>query len=195
MPAETNLEMILTPFEVYITTGTDAFPAIASTPSGGWTLLGKNGKRNQVEGGVTLHHDQTVVMHHTEGHTEPVKASRSRESFRVTFSLSDVRAGLYTHALAGNAVATGSGTDTLPLGRSLEMQEVKLLIRGRSPVHAQGNAQYEVPRAVQTGSPTVNPHKGGLAALAFEFQALGDPDASATGERIGRLKYASTVPS
>ncbi len=182
------VEIICSPYEIYITTGTDAFPDVQIAPSGGWILLGTNGKNNQAEGGVTVENTQTLNYVRVEGRTGPAKAYRTEEDQKVSFTLLDMSLAQYKHALSGNApTASGTTADYIGLSRSEFVREVKLLVRGPSPAHENRNAQFEIPRAVQSGAPSVALSKGAPTGLAFEFTSLEDLSTATTGERFGRF--------
>ncbi len=182
------VEIICSPYEVYITTGTDAFPELATTPSGGWVKLGTNGKNNQGEGGVTVENTQTLNYVRVEGRTGPAKAYRTEEDQKVSFTLLDMSLAQYKHTLSGD-IPTASGTtaDYIGLSRSENVREMKLLVRGPSPAHENRNAQFEIPRAVQSGAPSAAFSKGAPTGLNFEFTTLEDLSAATTGERFGRF--------
>lgn len=181
-------EIIAAPFDVYITTGGDAKPINTATPSGGWVKIGTSGKKNYAEGGVTVEHGQTIVPIHVEGYTGPVKVIRSQESQLVRFTLLDLHGSQYKHALSGDAPTVTGTSHEIGLTRGLDVREVRLLIRGASPAGT-GNAQYYIPRAVQTGSPSVVLQKGAPAGIEMEFMTLADTAAATTGEEFGTFDY------
>ena len=185
-------EILVAPYEVYLTTGSDAYPGdVLTTPTGGWTLLGTNGNRNYAEGGVTIEQSQTLVEIHTEGHMGPVKAVRTQESQKVRVTLLDMSLAQYTHALGGAAVTAVSATlQSLNLSRAEYVREVKLLIRGDSAAADNRKAQYEIPRAVQSGNPTPVFQKGAPVGIEFEFTCLDDTTSATTGQRFGRYLVA-----
>lgn len=184
-------EILVAPYEVYLTTGTPAFPDVLTAPPSTWTLLGTNGNRNYAEGGVTIEQSQTIVEIHTEGHTGPVKAVRTQESQKVRVTLLDLSLLQYTHALGGAAVTSVSTTlQRVDLSRAEYVREVQLLIRGDSPAADNRRAQYEIPRAIQTGNPAPVFQKGAPAGLEFEFTCLDDSTSATTGQRFGRYVIA-----
>ena len=197
MAEQSPLEIICAPCEVFITTesGSVVFPDTEDTPPSPWVKMGTNGSRSIAEGGVTGTHEQVLVYHRVEGSTGPVKATRTSEDLRVSFTLLDLTAGVYTHGLAGDAVTMSGTTRSIPLSRNFTVRECKLLIRGASPQASVASAQYQIPRAVQNGNVTPVYSKGAPAALAFEFLALEDPSSSTTGERFGTLVTKAGNPS
>ena len=111
----------------------------------------------------------------------------------VRFTLYDLSINQYKHALSGDAPTTVASTgDQIGLSRAENVREVQLLIRGPSPAANNVNAQYEIPRAVQAGSPAPALSKTGASGLAFEFMTLDHMTASATGQRFGRLIVANS---
>lgn len=189
--ASSPFEIISAPFEVYMTTGTDAFPDAASTPTGGWVLLGTNGKRNQAEGGVVVEHNQTLREIRTEGHTGIVKMVRTAEDTKVRFTLLDLTKEIYKHALNGDAPsAQGTTGFEVGLSRAENVRECKILVRGPSPVADQRNCQFQLPRCVQTGSASVQLSKTAEAGIELEFTALDQTGSVATGQRMGVFSAA-----
>ena len=182
-------EIIASPFEVYITTHGDSFPGLTATPGGNWARLGRNGIRNQAEGGVTIAHEQVLVYHRVEGNTGPVKATRTSEDQRISFTLNDLRGNTYKLGLGGDAVEATGTTRSIGLSRGLGVREMKMLIRGVSPASATGNCQYKVPRVIQSGNPAPVFSKGEMAGLAFEFMTLDDQSSADTGSRFGDFEY------
>jgi len=179
-------EIIQAPYTVYLSTGAGTYPAITAAPAAEWSELGAT-TRQEDGTGVTVSHSQTGSEVRVEGYVGPVKWNRLTEDQSVTFRLLDAKPSSYKHALSGDAETFSAGSDKIGLSRSLNTREVALLIRGASSRLEGGNAQYEIPRAVQTGSPSVAYSKGSPTGLDFEFMTLVDTAASATGEEFGRL--------
>ena len=189
--ANVPYEVISSPFKVYITTGADAFTGILSTPSGGWTKLGTNGTRNQAVGGVTIQHSQTFNKIRTEGHTGPVKAVRTEEELMIRLTLLDLSKEVYSAVINGDTpAAQGTTGHDVSLSHGESTRELKLMVRGASPAANNRVAQFEVPRAYISSSPSVQFSKSVPAGIEFEFTALDDMTALATGNRFGRLTIA-----
>jgi hypothetical protein len=179
-------EIIQAPYTVYLSTGAGTFPLVTAAPGAEWSELGQT-KRQEDGTGVTVTHSQTGQDVRVEGHAGPIKWTRLTEDQTVGFRLLDAKPNTYKHVISGDAETLEVASDKIGLSRSLETLEVALLIRGASSMFTTGNAQYEIPRAVQTGSPAVAYSKGSPTGLDFEFTTLVDTSASATGEEFGRL--------
>lgn len=186
-------EIIGAPFTLWVANTGTAFPAIGAAPGAGWSKVGTNGDRNYDEQGVTVGHSQTLEYARPAGATGPVKAFRTAEDLRITLTLWDLTLEQYAFAMNRNAVTTtaaGAGTagfKELGVYRGTQVNEMALLLRGISAYDADFIAQYEVPRAVDAGSPQVQFTKGRPAGLALEFMAMEDLAAASPAERFGRL--------
>lgn len=197
MPQTEHLELITSPFRVYVAAVGSAFPDVAATPdSSVWTLLGEHGERSMGESGVTVTHGQTINEIVTYGSTGPVKAVRTKESLKVKFNLMDLSPEMYSYAIANRTITdTGaqvgtSGHKKVQLYKGLDVAEVALLIRGNdaSTEVAAAEAQFEIPRAYMSGNPAPVFSKGQAAGLELEFTALEDYDAASAADRFGRFK-------
>lgn len=188
-------EIIVAPFEAYVAATGTAFPAIDATPGAGWTLIGKNGKENMAEGGVTVEHQQTVDLHRVYGALAPVKATRSQQALIVRFTLFDLLLAEYARVLNDNAVTTvaagggAAGHKAVDLALAITVSEKAYLIRGKdaSPEGDGWNTQYEIWRAVITSSPSVVFAKNAPAGLQFDITVLFDT-AQAAGKEMGVLR-------
>jgi hypothetical protein len=89
-----------------------------------------------------------------------------------------------TTTAAGSGTA---GTKKMGLTRGRKIKEYALLARGDSAYNETMKAQYEVPRAYQSGSPELVYRKAAPAGLALEFTALEDLTTTNDEERFGRL--------
>lgn len=187
-------EIISTPFTAYWAPVGTAFPDVDEAPGGSWTKIGTNGDLNYAEDGVTVQHEQDVSMFRALGSTGPRKAFRNSERQVVGFTLMDLSLEQYRQSLNQNTVTTtaagvGSpGTKDIGLSRGLSVTEMALLLRADISPAGDGFAmQYEIPRAVEIGSPEVVFRNGEPAGLALEFETLEDTSASTEAERFGRL--------
>lgn len=187
-------EIIAAPMTVYWAPTGEAFPAIEDTPAGNWVSIGTNGDRNIKEAGVTITHEETVNLFRVVGSTGPVKALRTDEALRIALEIADLSLENYRHGLNRNAVtdvAAGGGAAGyrhVDLYMNHDVTQYALLLRSSySPYGASWNSQYEIPVAVQIGSPSPIFEKGEPAGIALEFIALEDPDAATVGVRFGRL--------
>jgi hypothetical protein len=187
-------EIVAAPFTVWWAPTGETFPDVDETPAGNWTKIGTSGDRNYSEDGVTVSHQQTVELIRVLGSTGPVKAARTEELLVVSFTLFDMLLEQYRLGLDNNAVTTtaaGSGTPgykEVDLYRGLDVTMLALLVRGTVSPEGDGwNTQYEVPQCFESGSPEPVFVKGAPAALALEFTAIEDPNASSAAARFGRL--------
>jgi hypothetical protein len=186
-------EIIGAPFTLWVANTGTAFPTITAAPGAGWTKIGTNGDRNYSEEGVTVGHSQSLNYARPAGATGPVKAFRTEEDLRISLTLWDITLEQYAFAMNRNAVATtaaGAGTagfKKLGVHRGTQVSEVALLLRGISAYGPAFTAQYEVPRAVEAGSPQIRYSKGVPAGIALEFMAMEDLTAAIASERFGRL--------
>ncbi len=192
--ATAPFEIIVAPFEVYRAPNGEAFPDVDEAPAGNWVKLGLNGPENMDGAGVTVQHNQTIDFHRPYGTTAPVKATRSSEDLIVSFTLWDLLAVEYSRALNHNTVsatAAGSGTpgyDTVNFYQGLNVTNHAWLVKSidASPEGDTWNMQYEIPKGVVMGSPSVVFTKSAVAGLAFQVQVLFDT-AESSGEELGRL--------
>ncbi|MEQ8834272.1 MAG: hypothetical protein RIB67_07480 [Miltoncostaeaceae bacterium] len=197
------LEVVGAPYTIYIAAAGTAFPAIDEDPAVDWSLLGTSGTRSMGDGGVTINHEQDISPWTPAGATGPVKAFRTSESLTITGEIADVSLEQYRELLNRNAVETtapgagAAGFRAMGLSRGLVITELSLLVRGEglSPYGLTFNAQYEVPRCYEGGSPSVQFQKGEPAMLAFEFVAMEDLDAASEDERFGRLIVQDEEPA
>lgn len=187
-------EIIATPFTAYRAPVGTAFPDPDEAPGGSWTKIGTSGDLNYTEDGVTVGHEQEVSMFRSLGSTGPRKAFRTSERQVISLTLADMSLEQYRNALNLNAVTTVAagvgtpGTKEIGLSRGLSTEEFALLLRADVSPAGDGFAmQYEIPRAVEIGSPEVVYRKGDPAALALQFETLEDPNAGTETERFGRL--------
>lgn len=173
------VEIIATPFTVWLAAVGTAMPVTDAAPGGSWTKLGTSGPLNYGEEGVTIENPQTIVKWRSLGAAAPIAAFRTEEDTIIRLMLHDITLEQYRFALNGNAVATtaaGSGTagfKTLSLERGLDVVTYALLARGgKSPYGAAFNMQYEIPIVFESGSPSVVFSKGAPAGLELSFEAL-----------------------
>lgn len=185
-------EVIAAPYSVYVAPVATAFPAIDAAPAGPWALVGTSGNLNYDDGvGVTVEHSQEVVEWMALGDGGTRKVFRTKEGQKVKLKLVDITLEQYAHALNGNTVTENPGERVIGLSRGFDVATYALLVRAEvSPYQADGNSQYEIPIAAQTGSPTVLYKKGEPAGLDLEWITLVDPSAATTDERFGRLRVA-----
>lgn len=193
-------EILAGPLTLYLAPVGTAFPAVDAAPGDDWTLIGTSGDENYGDEGVTVTHSQTFEQARPAGTTGPVKAWRSEESLMIALVLWDMTLEQYQATLNGNALTTtaaaseAAGTKKIGLSRGHEVATYALLARGSSPYGDGFVAQYEVPRCYDSGSAAPVYRKASPAALALEFTALEDQDASDETERFGRLIAQHQAP-
>lgn len=187
-------EIVAQPFTVWIAPTGTAFPLIDAAPAVAWVKLGTSGDLNYTEDGVTVTHNQSIEKFRALGSTGPRKAFRTEEELHISLVLADLTLEQYAKALEHNTVTTtaaGAGTagyKDVGLSRGLGVERLALLVRSPNGPYGDGwPMQYEVPIVVQVGEPEVVFVKGEPAGLAFEFEALEDPNASVEEERFGRV--------
>jgi len=191
-------EIIGAPYTLWLAPIGTAFPLIDADPAVDWIKVGTNGDRNYSEDGVTVAHSQSFEQARPAGATGPVKAWRTEEDLMIRLSLWDLTLEQYATALNDATITTtaaGSGTagfKAIGLSQGQEVALYSMLVRGVSP-YGNFNAQYQVPRCYQSGSPEPVFKKGDPAGLDLEFTALEDMAASAT-ERFGTLVSQHQAP-
>lgn len=182
-------EVIAAPYRMYLAEVGTVFPLVDAEPSVDWILVGTSGDLNlDADAGVTVEHSQTTAPWRSLGDCGSRKIFRTEEDLKIKVKLVDVSLEQYKLALNHNAVGMHTGYRSVGLSRGFNVATHALLIRGDvSPYGEEGASQYEVPRAAQTGNPSVVFKKGIPAGLDLEWMALVDPDAESVDERFGRL--------
>jgi hypothetical protein len=195
-------EVVAAPFEVYYAPYGEAVPAIDAAIGGNWTRIGTSGILSYVDNGVTVSNPQSITKWRSAGDTAVRKVFRTEEDLMVRFTIADVTIEAYQLALNMNAITTVpastgvAGTKAIGLSRGSNVAQRAILIRGASPYMDNGSMQFEIPLAFQTGSPEpVYGKKGEPAALALEWTAIIDPNASSADRRLGRLVAQTAAAS
>jgi len=201
MPDNNSLpyEIIAAPFTAWVAPVGTAFPDVEFAPSAPWAKVGSSGDLNYTDDGVTVSHSQDMTLFRALGDAGSRKAFRTAEDLLIKLMLADLTLEQYKHALNSNTVTTvpaasNAGYKKIGLSRGFSVATVALLVRGPSPYGAAWVLQFEVPRAAQTGNPEVVMRKGEPAALALEWTALVDPDATTEDERFGRILAQHSDP-
>jgi hypothetical protein len=192
-------EIIGAPFEMWTAPVGTPFPDVDETPAAPWALVGTSGNLNHSQDGIRVAHSQSVNRFRAAGDVGSRKAFRTEEDLAISLTLHDLTLDQYQHALNGNTVTAvpatvdAAGYQQIGLSRGSAIATYALLLRGPSPEMADGVMQYEVPVAMQTGSPDVQFQNGTPAGLALEWAALVDPSALTPAERFGRIKVQTTA--
>jgi hypothetical protein len=204
MPAP--YEILAAPFTMYLAPLGTAFPLIDATPAVDWVKVGTSGDLNYGDEGVTVEHSQSIKLYRSLGNGGPRKAFIDEENLLIKLMLADVSLEQYKLALNSNAVTTvaaggEAGYKKIGLTRGATLVHRALLLRGRRSAYGDAgvltldwNSQYEVPIAVQTGSPSAVWRRSDPVALALEWTALVDFNAATEAERFGRLVMQNADP-
>lgn len=197
------LEVVASPFEVWIAPVGEAFPLIDAVPAGNWVKIGTGGNRNITEDGVIVTHNQTVENFRALGSTGPIKAFRTEVDFMISFNLADYTLENYSYAMNFNVVTdnpAGSGIAgfrEMDIWMGFDVEQRALLVRGQlaSPYLEGAPIQYEVPVVSEQSSKELTNVKGTPIALALEFMAIEDPNAASNAKRFGTIKMMDENPS
>ncbi len=194
-------EIIGAPFTLWLAPEGTAFPAIDAVPdAGSWTTIGTSGDENYSEEGVTVSHDAAFQKVRPAGSIGARKAFLDTEDLMIGLTLWDMSLEQYAIALNGASVTTtaagagSAGFKKMGLSRGETVTTYALLARGPSPYAAGMNAQFEVPRCYQSGSPKPVFNRARPAGLALQFDALEDSAATDPAERFGRLIAQHQAP-
>jgi len=191
-------EVIAAPFRVYVAPVGTAFPAVTVDESDiptEWVLVGRSGDLNYDRGiGVQVQHSQTMAPWRSVGDAGVRKTFRTEEDLKINIKLVDLRLEQYQNAMNANTLTPGGSTVKMGLSRGFAVSTFAVLIRSDVSPYGDGlNMQYEIPRAAQTGNPTINLSKPGEpAGLDLEWSALVDSDAASEDERFGRVVCETT---
>jgi hypothetical protein len=184
-------DVVASPADVYIAPTGTTFPTCAqllnprTVPNNGsstvagqvttsgltaWYYLG------YTEGGVQIQHTQTVNEITVDQTAYPVKAIRNALGVVVSFSIAELTAENFAHALNEATISTGANDKNMPLDLGVAVNTVQMLVRFPSPLATGGTpnavAQYQLSTVYQAGTPQVQFVKGDKAVLAVEFHVL-----------------------
>lgn len=176
-------EIIAGPANVWLAPVGTAFPAVNAQPASPWVYLGRT------QGGVSVAHEQSIEYVTLDQDTAPLKAFRSEENLRISFSLAEVTLERYAKVLNDVSVTQVAGPPSIrhmQLYRGADVAEFAMLVRGPSP-YGNFNLQYEVRRVVQSGEPEPSFTRDDILVLETEWTALVDPTATNPSEKFGRL--------
>lgn len=192
-PNTAPFEIIGAPLELWVAPVGTAFPDVDEAPPSPWVKIGTSGTRNLTEEGVTVSQPQAFNKFRSAGSAGVRKIFRTEDDCMISAVLADLTPEQYKYALNSNSITTTAaasgvpGTKKLGLSRGLRVATMALLARGCSPEGDDMVAQYEVPLCCQSGNPQPVFTKGQAAALALEWTAIEDPNASSDDELYGRL--------
>lgn len=182
------------PFEVigaaltlYVAPVTTVFPALGVTPDVAWVKVGSSGPLNYSDEGVSLDQGQAINFWRSLGDSGSRKAFRTTEDLKIMLTLVDLTLEQYSFAINGNTVTDMGAYKKIGLSRGLVIDTRALLIRGPSPYMQDGDAQYEIPIAVQSGSPKPVFKRSDPVGLQLEWTALVDVSAASEDEYFGRF--------
>lgn len=186
-------EIIAAPYEVWVAPVNTAFPDVDEAPLSPWAKVGTSGDLNYTDEGVTVAHSHTFEKFRASGDLGARKVFATEEDLMISLALADMTLEQYRLALNNNPITTTSassgvpGTKKIGLSLGISVATYALLVRGPSPYGDNMGSQYEVPRAAQSGNPSVTGGRGTPRSLALEWTALVDPNAASDDERFGRL--------
>lgn len=189
-------EIIAAPFSLWIAPVGTAFPVIDAAPAMAWVQVGTSGNLNYTRAGVTVQHPKSSTKFRALGDLGSRKVFMTEEDLIIKIMLADVSLEQYALALNHNAITTTApagavdGFKEIGLSHGATIAQRALLVRGPSPYNEVLNMQYEVPIAVQIGSPELVYQLGEPAAISLEWNALVDSSAATPDERFGRLVAA-----
>lgn len=192
-------EIIAAPFTVWIAPVGASFPNVDVAPPSPWAKVGSSGDLNYLDDGVTVAHSHTFEQFRALGDLGSRKVFATQEDLKISLMLADLTLEQYKLALNGNAITTTSAASGVPgkkkvgLSLGISVATYALMVRGPSPYGDDLVLQYEVPRAAQSGNPSVVFSRSKPATLALEWTALVDPDATDASERYGRLVAQTAV--
>ena len=189
--AVTPFEIIVDPFDVYVAAVGTSFPLVDGSLSA-WTQLGTSGSKSFTEDGVVVTHSQTIDYHRSYGDTAPVKATRSSEDCTVAFTLMDLTIDHYNRIWENTVTSTAqssgvAGIKDINVKKGLDVGVVAMIIRGASPYGDSWNTQYQIPKVVQSGSPSVTYSKSAPAGLSLEYTVISDLTASPASISMGKI--------
>jgi hypothetical protein len=173
--------IIGSPLTLYVAEPGTAFPTLDDTPARfdpAWFLIGTDGAKDYDEAGVTVTHSDSLNYFRGAGSTGPRKAFRTEEDLTVGITLADLSPEQYAKQMNDAAVRTVAadvgrmGTREFQLLKGLKVVGYSLLARGISALDEELPAQYEVPLAVQSGSPAPVYTKGNAALLECTWTSL-----------------------
>lgn len=193
-------EVIAGSAELWLAPVGEAFPDVDAEPAGNWAKVGTTGDQNYGEEGVSVTHRQSLEYWRALGSAGPSEVFRIDEDVVIRLTLVDLSLEQYTHVLNENTVTTTPaaigtpGVKSIGLSRGLTVTERALLLRFASAYGDGFQAQYQIPVAVEEGTPEVIFRKSAPAGLAVQFHVLEDPNAASAAERFGLL-VVQTAPA
>jgi len=170
---------------LYIAPVGETMPDVDATPAGNWRSLG------ETQDGVEVEFSESLEKIRTDQRTGAVKTTRTEEDMMVKTKLAEATLENLGDALGVTLTDTAAGVGTIgtreiPLHRGATVSEWAVLFRGSSPYY-NGNAQYEVPRAIFEKIDAFKYEKGPNTGFPITISALEDLNAATEAERFGKL--------
>jgi hypothetical protein len=171
-------EVIAAPYEIYLAeAGTDC-PDIDDETLTDWTLLGSNDRFG--DDGVLVELEQEIGKFTPGGTTQAIKAFRSTEGRKVSFSIADLSPDAKAQAVDGTVDVTAAGVGvpgkkSVVLLRGVSVATYALLARGLSAEDEDFIGQLYEPKVFQSANVSAALKKGADPAMvAFTFESLYD---------------------
>lgn len=196
-------EVIAAPYSIYWAPVATAFPAVSSSPTSPWKLLGTSGNLNYDDGvGVVISSKQAFSDFRALGDAGTRKKFRTSEALMVKVRIADLTVEQVRLAFNSNTMTTVTassgvpGTKKIGLSRGFTVATMALLIKG--DVSPYGDSplamQWEIPIACQIGEPELALKKDAAIGLDLEWEVLVDATASTDDERFGRFVAQTAAP-
>jgi len=175
--------------EIFVAPVGETFPAVNAVPAGTWLSLG------EIDGGVTVNHEQKLDEHYVDSETAPVKVTRSQEGVTLTCNLADATLENLARLLNNQTVIPAVGppaTRKIGMYRGFQVQEFSVLFRANSP-YGPYPAQFELPRGYVGGNFGRSFVKDTKTLTPVEFHVMVDDNAITDAEKFGRLVAQSSA--
>jgi hypothetical protein len=191
-------EVIAAPYTCFVAPVGTTFPPLEASEGAfppAWTKLGTSGTKNYSEAGVTVTHTQTVAEFVSAGGAHARKAWRTDEGLDIAFELADLSLSQYALILDSVPVIEGAGEQSITLERGIKVHGYAMLLRGPSPIAANGVSQYEIAACYQSANPAPKfALKGGPAMLAVQFTAVETQPGEFARLRVGEEEEIPPFP-
>ena len=95
---------------------------------------------------------------------------------------------IWENTLTTTAQSSGvAGIKEINIKKGLDVGAVAMIISGPSPYADAMDFQYQIPKVVQSGSPSVTYSKSAPAGISLEYTILSDLTASSASASMGKL--------